>query len=166
MRPEKPLRPYGLSLEEYIGLYVDQTPEPGCWLWKGPIMASTGYGYAANGGYRGSAHTFMFQHFVGPVPEGMELDHVCHSADLSCQGGLTCPHRPCVRPDHLEIVTSAENVRRSQSPWGRNARKTHCKHGHPFSGDNLIVTREGYRQCRACCNRRLRESRARRKAAA
>lgn len=77
---------------------------------------------------------------VGPIPEGMDLDH-------------TCRNRGCVNPEHLEPVTTQVNTLRGIGPTAENARKTHCKHGHPLEGDNLYVDPEGKRKCRACMER-------------
>ncbi|MDP9192333.1 MAG: hypothetical protein M3P06_11600 [Acidobacteriota bacterium] len=63
-------------------------------------------------------------------------------------------NRACVRPDHLEVVTHKENNLRGHSFAARNARKTHCKHGHPFEGDNLHLTPTGGRRCVTCMRRR------------
>jgi hypothetical protein len=83
------------------------------------------------------------------------LDHTCH--DTSCEKGASCPHRACVNPAHLEPVTHAVNIRRGNGLAAKAARKTHCKRGHPLSGQNLLVDSRGARQCRSC--QRLRDRR-------
>ena len=60
-----------------------------------------------------------------------------------------------MNPDHMEVVTPAENTRRGFSPAMLNARKTACVHGHPFEGRNVVLTYRGYRECRICRNNRL-----------
>lgn len=118
----------------------------GCWLWKSSIWGK-GYASLARNGRKTSGHKYAYERFVGPVPEGMELDHLC---------GV----RNCVNPAHLEAVTHLENIRRSVS-----ARKTHCKHGHPFSGDNLVMvvgSNERFKRgCRECRKRSRRDRRGR-----
>lgn len=100
-----------------------------CWLWT----ASTHGGYGSiSGGSVGpplSAHVVAWEDANGPVPEGLELDHLCRV-------------RPCVNPSHLEPVTHAENMRR--------ARLDRCRRGHPYDEANTYVSPAGKRQCRAC----------------
>ena len=79
---------------------VDTTAPGGCWLWTAHRNAD-GYGVFRFDGQMGGAHRFAYRLLVGPVPEGMELDHLCRV-------------RHCVNPDHLEVVTHAENVRRAE----------------------------------------------------
>lgn len=55
-------------------------------------------------------HRFMYERFVGPIPDGYVVDHLCHNADQSCAGGSTCAHRRCANPDHLGAVTQRGNV--------------------------------------------------------
>lgn len=73
-----------------------------CWLWTGG-KTTAGYGSAQVGGTRVYPHRYVFQLLVGPIPVGMELDHLCYV-------------RHCCRPDHLEIVTGTENKQRA---WQR-----------------------------------------------
>jgi hypothetical protein len=99
-----------------------------CLVWTGSI-ATNGYGRYWQNGKLMQAHRVSWEMFNGPVPAGMQLDHLCRT-------------RACVRPDHLEVVTQRENLRRGNGWAGQNARKTTCPKGHPFE--------PGYRRCRVC----------------
>jgi hypothetical protein len=83
-----------------------------------------------------------YETFVGPIPDGLTIDHLCCNP-------------PCINPEHLEVVTMRENLRRGRSPVGVNARRTHCLHGHAFDERNTWICKEGKRHCREC--HRLRE---------
>ena len=123
--------------------FVDKGGE--CWLWTGSIQRG-GYGmFLERPGKSVVAHRFAYRLLVGPVPEGLQLDHLCRV-------------RNCVRPDHLEPVTARENTMRGLGFASANARKTHCKRGHEFTPENTRILTSGSRLCRAC--RRLREGRA------
>lgn len=96
------------SADEYI--VAEQT---GCWLWQ-RATTDSGYGVAnpdADGERR--AHRVVYKRHRGPIPAGLDLDHLCHTADESCPGGRDCPHRRCVNPEHLEPVEGNENRRRA-----------------------------------------------------
>jgi hypothetical protein len=109
----------------------------GCWHWTA-CRSSNGYGKVSSGGRSSYAHRVAHEALVGPIAEGMTLDHLCRV-------------RHCVRPDHAEQVPNRENLRRGTSPTAENGRKTHCaREGHPLSGDNLYVNPRGERECRAC----------------
>ena len=106
-----------------------------CWVWT--ASRTKGYGMIRSGRTNAYAHRVAYELSVGPIPEGLHLDHRCRR-----------PH--CVNPAHLEPVTNAENVRRGNAGL-LQARKTHCKQGHPFEGDNLIIRADGTgRACREC----------------
>ena len=117
-------------------------PTP-CWVWQlGQVGA--GYGGEWDNGRRRmvSAHILAYERAFGPVPAGLELDHLCHV-------------RLCINPDHLEAVTHAENVARSDYKSSSfNAKKTHCPKGHPYAGANLYVEKSGTRRCRECRRQR------------
>jgi len=109
----------------------------GCWLWQG--HTKDGYGYARWEGREQGVHRIVYAVLVGPCPEDLQPDHLCRQ-------------RACCRPDHLEWVTLAENIRRGET--GRhNSSKTHCPHGHPYSPENTRFVRRGpylSRLCRVC----------------
>ena len=134
----------------------------GCWLWTGTPLKG-GYGQITVDGHTYVAHRYSYELFIGPIPDGLELDHTCHNP-LSCQSGDACPHRSCVNPWHLEPVTKQVNSLRSGNPEltrGRTKLRTHCKRGHEFSETNI---RWGYgenghrtRSCLICMKTKMLE---------
>ena len=126
---------YGMSTPERFFSYVDFTDT--CWLWTGGIDKD-GYGKFWWHGQTGRAHRWVYGFCVGPIPDGLQIDHLCR-----------VPR--CVNPDHLEAVTGRVNVMRSPiAPAAINARKTHCQRGHPFDEANTYVNPLGQRECRIC----------------
>lgn len=125
---------------------VDKSGE--CWLWTGGCGKSIGYGTFWDGERQACAHRWAYEDRNGPIPVGSHIDHLCRTP-------------ACVRPDHLEAVSPAENNRRSDSITARNAIKTHCVSGHPLSGDNLYRHPRGDRKCRTCGREQKRAERAR-----
>lgn len=142
-----------VALEELTSLPSD------CVVWTGTIDR---YGYGRFGDR--NAHRVVFQTLVGPVPPGLQLDHLCHDP-AACPGGPSCPHRRCVNPDHLQVTTHRENSLRGNSPAAQNARQTSCLSGHDFTPENTRFA-QGRRFCRACDRRRQAEHKARRLARA
>jgi hypothetical protein len=129
------------ALERFMNKVVKSDQ---CWLWVGATVPA-GYGRFGPG----YAHRWSYEHHVGPIAPGLEIDHLCRN-------------RSCVNPAHLEAVTHRENMRRSDTPMGANARATHCKSGHPLTGDNLRVERNGCRRC-VECRREYERQRSRRR---
>jgi len=133
-----------------------------CWIWTGK-PTSNGYGRFGLDGNMIAAHRASYLLFVGPIPEGLELDHRCHTDDTECPGGSSCPHRRCVNPEHLEPTTHLENVQRGRGGQLQLAR-THCPQGHPYDADNTFMRADGARGCRICRNDRSRKCKARKRA--
>ncbi len=136
----------------------------GCIIWTGALTAN-GYGTigASRTGKTLSTHRVAYELRIGPIPEGMHLDHLCHTRDAACPGGR-CIHRRCINPYRLEAVTPQQNTLRSATaPTAVNARKAHCTNGHPLDEANTFVALDGSRTCRAC--RRAADQRYRARAA-
>jgi hypothetical protein len=110
--PPLPVRPVIPSDPRFVlGRNIKWGADDECWPWTG-ALDTNGYGYTTINGDAGSAHRLVYRWLVGPIPEGLELDHTCHN-DTDCQGMPGCLHRRCVNPAHLEPVTHRENVIRS-----------------------------------------------------
>lgn len=118
----------------------------GCWEYRGKLN-SGGYGAAWLDGRVRPWHRACYMVFVGPIPDGMELDHLCRN-------------RKCGNPGHLEPVSRRENLLRGNGWSGRNARKTHCPVGHEYTDENTSWYR-GQRKCRTCHATRERVRKAR-----
>lgn len=127
--------------------YIAKQPNE-CWMWTGQ-SGKDGYGMfqAGPGQPRMAAHRWSYLSFNGDIPDGMQVDHLCHTNDISCLGGLNCEHRRCVNPAHLEVVTGSVNTLRQRH---HERSVTHCPQGHAYEGDNLIVRSDGKRRCRSC----------------
>lgn len=79
----------------------------GCWLWKGHLTPG---GYAVWKAV--NMHRFSYELFRAPIPDGLEIDHLCHDSSV-CKLKDQCPHRRCVNPWHMAVVTRGENARRA-----------------------------------------------------
>lgn len=118
---------------------VDKRGPEDCWLW----LASTtwaGYGrfqLSWKPRIRVIAHRFTYEMANGPIPDGLEIDHLCRN-------------RKCVNPTHLRVVTHRENTLCGQSFSAINASKIYCIRGHPLFGENLYIHPGGQRVCRIC----------------
>lgn len=122
--------------------------DDGCWTYQG-LLKSNGYGHFYPGGGRGTpkvyVHRYAYELCVGPIPEGLDLDHLCRV-------------RNCVNPAHLEPVTRQENLLRGDTVAARNAAKTHCPQGHEYSPENMYLTGV-WRRCATCSRERSRKQR-------
>lgn len=140
--------------------------ENGCWHWTG-YLAPTGYGLTKIQRVGVNVHRFSYLVFVGDIPDGMHLDHTCHTEAIErkeCAGGEGCLHRRCANPFHLKAVTPRENVLISLSVTAENAKRTHCMNGHSLEGDDLHLRASGGRVCYQC-RRDIERRRHREKAA-
>lgn len=115
----------------------------GCWLYQGGL-SNRGYAQVWENGTNRLAHRVMYLAILGPIPDGLQLDHLCRV-------------RHCVNPWHLEPVTARENVLRGVGITAEHARRTHCISGHLLDDS---------RRCKPCRARRQREYTARRNAVA
>lgn len=130
--------------------YVNKTDT--CWLWTGHLDRE-GYGKFRGASERVRAHKFAYESLVGPVPDGLVLDHVVARG---------CTNRHCVNPAHLEPVTCGENIRRGRTGCAQTA-KTHCPQGHEYTPENTRISRRNERICKACARQRCRDDYWRRK---
>lgn len=126
--------------------------DEGCWVWQRPLMQgrSAGYGMLNVRGKAMLVHRAAYEEFVGPIPEGHQIDHLCEN-------------RACINPKHLEPVLPHVNTERGNSFAAKFARQTHCLRGHEFTTENTIRREQTngrvgiYRLCRECV--RIRDQR-------
>ena len=115
---------------------VDRTEDAkACWPWTNATDSGYGIFYISNNKVykkRTQAHIVAYQLEVGPIPEGLVIDH------------FRCGNKLCCNPSHLEPVTPSENTRRAHK------RRPYCERGHPHNEDNSYFTDTGKRYCRAC----------------
>jgi HNH endonuclease len=139
------------ELQRFEAMFVVETD--GCWQWVAGCYRN-GYGafqrrvdetlsWKAPGNKKNHlAHRVAYEFYVGPIPEGLDIDHLCRN-------------RSCVNPDHMEPVTRQENLRRGRGYGGEL--RTHCSRGHELTDENLIVEQFGYRRCKTCRSLNKRE---------
>jgi hypothetical protein len=151
------------SVAERFWSFVTRGPDDECWPWQGMIGKTGSYGVLTVARRKIYAHRVAYELLVGPIPDGLTLDHLCHTRDTTCPGGKACVHRRCVNPAHLEPVSGRINRLRGRSMPALNAAKTHCKHGHPFDAANTYVDKHGHRDCRTCITDAQRRYNARKK---
>jgi hypothetical protein len=136
-------------MEDKFWQKVTAGPE-GCWNWNAS-HSPTGYARIGAGGRKGKtlyAHRVSYELFVGSIPEGMQLDHLCRN-------------RGCVNPAHLEPVTQRENILRGNGLSAKYARRgNRCLRGHLYDEENTYLRPDnGKRQCKACTRIRARSPR-------
>lgn len=132
---------------------VDKNGPNGCWSWTAGHYAD-GRGIFNRDGRIGSrfAYRIAYEWLVGPVPEGLELDHLCRNPN-------------CCNPEHLEPVTHRVNLRRAPDiQFYVNARKTHCPRGHEYTVPNTGWSKRWTRYCKACTREKWHERQARKAA--
>lgn len=133
------------SREDYFLSAFERTES--CWLWNRKIAVS---GYGQFSGDSLLAHRYSYELFVGPIPDDLQIDHLC---------GV----KRCVNPAHLEAVTRKENLRRRDLAYGILSAVTACPQGHPYDDANTYRHASGRRQCRACSRERAQRNRERKK---
>lgn len=126
------------TLDDRFWSKVEKTD--GCWNWT---AGKNHYGYGSytirrgDGWFRAQAHRLAYEELVGPIPDGLTIDHLCRN-------------RACVNPEHMEPVTRGENVLRGDGASAQHSRQTRCIRGHEFT-----YFWRGRRYCREC--QRIRE---------
>ncbi len=129
---------------------VDRQSDDECWAWTATTNGR-GYGLFRFGGRTTRAHRFSYELARGPIPTGLELDHLCRNT-------------LCVNPAHLEAVDHRTNVLRGVGIAAKEVTQTHCLRGHPFNEVNTYVRPTGGRTCRECRRLVAARWRARRRA--
>lgn len=122
-------------------------PRGECWIWTGSLNVRSGYPYVKYQGKVRPAYRVSYELLVGPIPPGLDIDHLCRTP-------------ACVNPEHLEAVTHRENVARSRHPVGVALRTNRCVNGHEFTPENTRIRRNGSRTCIECSRERTRRYRA------
>ncbi|HET7406012.1 MAG TPA: HNH endonuclease signature motif containing protein [Mycobacteriales bacterium] len=133
---------------------VDRSDPGVCWRYQGLARTPNGYAQIRHGNRMVLAHRLAFELTFGPVPAGLQLDHLCRVRD-------------CVNPAHLEPVTNGENRLRGYIAVGKQRKlrpedRTRCPSGHPYDEDNTVINSRGARVCRVCRREATRRWRARR----
>lgn len=123
--------PATVQMGKFLALLVANPPNQ-CWVWEGSKQGRSPhfYGCLRYKGRRRQVHRLAYELIKGPVPDGLELDHLCRN-------------KLCFNPAHLEPVTHAENVAR--------ATLERCRNGHEYTPENIYIRpSDGRKRCRAC----------------
>lgn len=130
-----------MTLDQFIRrANVTNNPQE-CWGWLG--SKSGGYGNIRVDNKNVLAHRWIYEEVVEPIPPGYVLDHICRN-------------KLCINPNHLELVTQAENVRRVV-PHRRQPFEYVCRNGHTRTLENTYISNDGKKHCYVC--RMIREGR-------
>lgn len=149
----------GAVLEERFTSKYEVGP-CGCWLWTA-ARDRRGYGVymrqraevrETGKARRVFAHRYAYEALVGPIPDGLCIDHLCRTPS-------------CVNPEHMDVVSVGENTRRGagygHALWDGTTRPitrpTRCPHGHEYTPENSYIDRHGHRKCRTCVLARMRK---------
>lgn len=119
---------------------IEIDPVLGCWVWQGSHDNSDGRAIVWRGRHAVKAHLVVYEQIVGPVPDGLVLDHTCSRATKSVGA--------CVAPHHLEPVSHRENSFRKSFRY--RARIERCKAGHDLRLTSIVIAATGGRVCRTC----------------
>lgn len=128
------------AIRDTIRLEVDTRDRTECWNWERHISPE-GYGRVYVNKRMMLVHRYTYTIDKGPIPEGLDIDHLCRN-------------RACYNPNHLEAVTRSVNLSRSPLMGRAQSAKTHCPHGHEYSEENT-THRNGRRHCRSCAKSRF-----------
>lgn len=142
-----------LTAQQQARFWAKVQKTESCWLWMACRGGSNGgYGKLAVNHKPFYAHRVAYEIAIGPIPDGLQLDHLCRNPI-------------CVNPAHLEPVTSRVNLLRGNTLTAKQAAQTHCKRGHLLEGENLKIAhlKKGKRECRICAYMRHEKWRVRRR---
>jgi hypothetical protein len=144
MRERKRAR-RGASNIERIRFYARPDEATGCWIWTG-TRTRHGYGvvWDRSQGRNRKAHRVAYEELIGPIPDGLPLDHLCRNP-------------PCCNPAHLEPVTPQINSLRGETIAAVHAAAIQCPQGHEYTPENTYSSKRGERDCRICRRTRGRE---------
>lgn len=139
--------------ERFWAKVEKQRGRDACWLWTA-ALTDNGYGlFCPTPDTIVRAHRWAWENEHGRAfPDRLQADHLCHTRDAECRprGQEPCTHRRCVRPSHIEPVTSRENTLRGGSPAARYVATGLCANGHPFTPETTVIRPDGSRRCRIC----------------